>query len=124
MPKHMEIKKIINLTPHPVTLVREDGAAVEIPSAAEKLPRCSETSEQIGEIFIGDLRIPVIRKSLGRVENLPDPEEGTFYIVSLAVAQAARHRRDLLVPNDTVRDEQGKIIGCRSLATVADALED
>ncbi len=121
----MRIKKLVNLTPHPVTLVREDGCVVELSAAPkDKVPRCTETVQQVGEIEAGDLRIPVIRKSLGQVDNLPDPEEGTVFIVPLAVAQAARHRGDLLVPNDTVRDEQGKIIGCRSLATVADALKD
>jgi len=51
------------------------------------------------------------------VENLPDPPEGVYYIVSLAVAQAAR-RPDLLVPDDMVRDEQGRILGCRRFAVV------
>ncbi len=54
---------------------------------------------------------------MGQVENL-NPIEGVGYIVSLAVAQAARDRKDLFVPDDLVRDEKGVIVGCRRLARV------
>lgn len=38
-----------------------------------------------------------------------------YYIVSQLVKSALPDREDLLVPAEVVRDEQGHIIGCRSL---------
>jgi len=105
--------RIINLTPHPVTVVSQDGGTAHVFMPSGTVPRCREDV-----VIIGDLDgIPLVRKSLGQVENLPDPQEGVYYIVSLAVAQAAR-RPDLLVPDDMVRDEQGRILGCRRFAVV------
>ena len=54
----------------------------------------------------------------GAVEGLPDPEEGVVWIVSRVVAEAAKERDDLLVTDDAVRDDQGRIIGCRALARI------
>jgi len=105
--------RIINLTPHPVTVVGQDGEPTHVFMPSVPVPRCREEV-----VTLGDLDgIPLVRKTLGQVENLPDPQEGVYYIVSLAVAQAAR-RPDLLVPDDMVRDEQGSILGCRRFAVV------
>lgn len=41
-------------------------------------------------------------------------ELANYYIVSRMVANALPNRKDLLVPNELVRDDQGNIIGCRS----------
>lgn len=54
----------------------------------------------------------------GKVENLPEPQEGVVYVVSALVAQAVPDREDVFIPDDTVRDEQGRIIGVRALARV------
>lgn len=57
----------------------------------------------------------VILREIRLLENT----EKTYYIVPLLIAQAFRGRRDdLLVTNDPIRDEQGRIVGCRSLARV------
>lgn len=37
-----------------------------------------------------------------------------YYIVSMLVKQANPDRTDLLTPNESVRDDKGRIIGCRS----------
>ena len=39
----------------------------------------------------------------------------TYYIVSQLVKNALFSRKDLLVPAEVVRDEQGVILGCKSL---------
>lgn len=114
----MEIT-IINLTPHPVRLVRREGEKwVTVrewpkPSPDTPLPRLVEEVEDGGVI---DGVIPIKNKRFGKCENLPEPQPGTYYIVSGLVAQALR-RPDLLVPN-TVRDEKGQIIGCDSFAQI------
>jgi len=51
-----------------------------------------------------------------RVDWLPEPAEGTWYIVSLPVGLAATHRTDLLVVHEPVRDLNGNTLGCRKLA--------
>ena len=49
--------------------------------------------------------------------ELPEQQDGTFYIVSALVARAAG-REDFVIVNDTVRDNDGRIIGCQSFAHV------
>ncbi|MFY9421935.1 MAG: hypothetical protein WAP91_02885 [Bacilli bacterium] len=83
-----------------------------IPSSG--VARVSVTSRIIGEVN----GFPVRQNTYGEVVNLPDPEEGTVFVVSALVAQAAKDRKDLLVVDDTVRNEKGQIIGCRGFARV------
>ena len=60
--------------------------------------------------------IPVAHLRYTDVDGLPAPEEGVHLVVSLLTAQAAPERTDLLVPVGQVRDDSGRIIGCRGLA--------
>lgn len=110
--------KLINLTPHTVNLYvavgnREDAAIFAIPPTGT-IARCSVQREMLGRVGGS----PVYRPAYGEVEELPPPEPGTYYLVSALVAQACPDRHDLLIPDDTIRDDQGRIIGCRALATV------
>lgn len=114
------MSQIINLTPHPVKLI-QDGEIVrewDKPSSEIKLPRLIEEVTDGGTID----GVPIKNKRYGRCENLPQEKPGTYYIVSGLIASALR-RSDLLVPN-TVRDEQGKIIGCDSFAQIEEATSD
>ena len=108
--------KIINLTPHPVNLQTETGV-VEIPPSGI-VARVEEKTEEVGKVKVGNSgHVPVIRKTLGQVENLPEPREGTIYIVSLIVAQALEGTRsDVYVIGESIRDKEGRVIGARSLA--------
>ena len=54
----------------------------------------------------------------GAVEGLPEERDDTLIIVSSLVAQAARDRSDLVIPNEAVRDEKGQIVGCKSLGRI------
>ncbi len=57
----------------------------------------------------------------GHVPGAPR-EPAVYYVVSTIAADAARRAgrttEDLLVPGQQVRDETGRIVGCRSLARV------
>lgn len=44
--------------------------------------------------------------------------EPVLFIVSRVVAEAAKDRDDLLIPDDVARDEEGRVIGCRALARI------
>lgn len=102
---------LVNMTPHNLDIIQVDGNTLTVaPSGI--VPRCSSSEEIDGTI--GDL-IQITRQTLGEVEGLPDPVPGAFYIVSRLVASAA-NRPDLLVPGPLVRDDQGRVIGCKGLS--------
>jgi hypothetical protein len=103
--------RIVNLTPHPVTLL-----GVEIPPSGT-IARVAEEIEVVRYIDWEGKKLPVIRKRLGEVQGLPPPQPDTVYIVSLLVAQAAM-RADVLAIGESVRDAKGNIVGAVSLATL------
>ena len=107
----MKEMKVVNLTPHPVVVLR-DGERIEFPPSGQ-VARLGEEIVSTGMTIEG---VPVVEKRLSGLD-LPPVQPGVFYIVSLAVAQVAR-REDLLVPDDLVRDERGQVIGCRRLARI------
>ena len=120
----MKIYNLINLTPHDINAVNKDRKIILTVRPSGKIARCTETVKQLGQIAVNNnpgnaiVTIPIIHKELGKVENLPESQEGVLYIVSLAVAKAAPERNDLLIPGQAVRDEQGRIIGTSALAKV------
>ena len=96
---------IINLTPHEIHLPDR----VIPPSGT--VPRCVELTVDSGD-FDG---VAVVCRSYGAVSDLPEPTEGTLYIVSMLVRLACPDRHDLASPGDLVRDRDGKIIGAKNL---------
>lgn len=105
---------IVNLTPHTVHIMPNgpDGEVTSIPSSGEA--RAQTSREKAGTIN----GIQVYRTRFGAVEGLPEPQPNTIYIVSSITAQAVPHRDDVFIPDDIVRDEQGRVIGCRALGRI------
>ena len=122
--------RIINLTPHPVTVYPaatadriEPGTATPIrviPASTGHAPA------RLGQRVIADSQFHIDGIAAERVQfgtdpgcasTLPEPADDTWYLVALVVAVAATHRHDLLVVHDYVRDTDGCIIGCRKLAS-------
>lgn len=98
----------INLTPHAINLHTADGSVQTFaPSGA--IARAAETRASVGTLD----GVAVELVSFGAVENLPAPQAGTFYIVSGLVLAAAQDRPDLLAPGQPVRDDAGRVIGCK-----------
>jgi len=60
----------------------------------------------------------VDRTQFGAVTGLPDPQPDTIFVVSALVAQAVPDRQDVFITDDAVRDDQGRLIGCRALAHI------
>lgn len=104
--------KIINLTPHAVNIVDVDGK--EIAKFAPIFPsaRCTQTNTVVS--MLGE--IPITETTFGEIYDLPEEDGETMYIVSRIVLSAAKGRKDLLTPNQVVRDGDGNIVGCQSLA--------
>jgi hypothetical protein len=107
--------KIINMTPHEVVLMRSPNEYQTFPS--QGVARLVEERIVAGaledEKAIG-CPIQTCYIKYGRIENLPEPQEDVFYIVSALVgpiaAQMGRH--DCLSPDSgrAIR-ENGTIVG-------------
>ena len=107
---HVAGLTVINATPHELNVIQRNGCVLSIqPSGI--IPRCASTEEVDQAIGL----IDVTKQTLGNVEGLPKDKPGTYYIVSRLVAQASK-RWDLLVPGPLVRDDQGRVVGCKGLS--------
>jgi len=105
--------ELVNLTPHEIKIVGEDGEEkMKIPPSG-KTARVKTEQQVVGEIE----GIPVVRTAIGDVEGLPEPRENVVYIVSTLVAQAVPHREDVVAPDTSpqgvVRDSEGRIVGVK-----------
>lgn len=104
---------IKNLTPHSITMFKEDGSKAVF-LAESVSARCTTTTEVVSSLD----GITITKSKFGETVGLPSYSKGTYYIVSRIVAEANRGRSDLLIVNETVRDNKGVIVGCRSLAVL------
>ena len=101
---------IKNLTPHDVRVLNDNNEVVVV-LESEGIARVSSESKVVDTLN----GVPITETVFGEVTGLTPETEGTYYIVSRMVASAASERRDLLVPGLQVRDEQGRVVGCKSL---------
>ena len=108
------MNKIINLTPHAVNIICNEKTITF--EASGEVARCKQSDSTIGKIETENGTIAISATKFGDVEGLPEPKADTYYIVSRLIMQACSDRADLLVPNEIVRDETGRIVGCESLA--------
>lgn len=113
-----EIREALNVTPHTVGFFDEEATPLlEVPSTG--LARVSARTSVVGYLRINGVLIPQTHTEYGEIEGLPEPQEGRIVIVSgmiiSALAQQGIHRADLYVPGMQIRDDQGRVIGCRSL---------
>lgn len=109
---------IKNLTPHRVAIVGADDAELAAYPPSGLVARAAQVDQPVGMVE----GIEVVHTTFGAPTDLPDPEEETWLIVSLATANAAkaagRTTDDLLLTSGPVRDDGGRIIGCRRFATL------
>lgn len=98
--------RLVNLTPHPITIVGGDTIPPTSPPA-----RVSTTNAPAGDAA----GIPLVSQQYGDVVGLPDPQPGVLFIVSAVVRAAVTHRLDVASPGDLVRDGNGQPVGCRNL---------
>ena len=121
----MMVSTVVNLTPHAITLVSGDWeTTVTIPSSG--VVRVEQTARTVDMVTIADgehtIAMPVLATTFGAITGLPPAVPDTIYIVSLIAAQRIRvehpERNDVFVVADTVRDNDGRIVGARALARV------
>jgi len=112
----MEITKMINLTKHPISLIGKAGIT-EIPPSG-KIARIKFKKKSLR--LVEGLPVPVNPLSEPEfIEGLPDPQEGTVYLVSRLVITHIRSRPDVFAPDtswgSTVRNNFGDIVGVTRL---------
>lgn len=106
-----EFKKFVNLIGHDVTI-----------SGYGTLERCDkpcnvETKQRI----IGQIsNIPIAETHFEKIVNLPDPEDGVYYIVNRIVMTYIPFDREDVFCVDTgpsaIRDENGQVIAVTQLS--------
>jgi len=97
-----------NLTPHSIFI---EGFGEILPLG--KVARLEEFSYEKGNIN----GVTIVYKQFGNIIDLPERHPDYYYIVSALCAQKAWEmgRDDVFCPGDPIRDEKGRIVGCRSL---------
>ena len=105
---------IINLTPHAITFVDENNQIKKVIEPSGNIARVGATTVTVGELA----GIPVTTTEFGEVIGLPDKTSDTIFLVSSLVAGRVPDRDDVFIPNESVRDDKGRIVGCKSLGRI------
>jgi hypothetical protein len=115
----------VNMTPHALNVFNSDnpGEVLSLPPSGQSV-RVAQTFQQVGMMD----NVNVYRAVYGAVETidnatkavvggLPEPVEGTTYIVSGQALEAvkASGRSDFAAPGELVRDDKGQPVGCNGL---------
>jgi hypothetical protein len=102
------MSNVVNLTPHTINFVKEDGEICKLPPSGQ-VARVSSTQQDAGEFGIFKLS----KTKFGEVVDLPS-ENGDLFIVSALVRTAVANRMDVASPGDLLRDAEGNVIGCKN----------
>lgn len=106
------VPQFVNLTPHAVVVMPDGGKVTTVPTSGT-IARIAETTRVEHGCTVVEL---------GDITGLPEPAAGVTYIASMpllmALAAKGIYRPDVVYPYGQVRDEQGRIVGCRELATL------
>lgn len=113
--------KIVNATPHDLIVHLEDGSSRTFPKGKVSV-RVEARTEQIGMLD----GMPIFEEVLGEPVLL-DPDGETTRADALVVSRVAagamigdyRYKEfKLLVPGEVVRDDAGRIVGCKGFIVV------
>ena len=109
--KYPEFKKFVNLIGHDITI-----------SGHATLPKCEnpcrvETKQRI----IGHLAgIPIAETHFEKIVNLPEPENGVYYLVNRITMDFVPFDREDVYSVDTghsaIRDENGQVVAVTQLS--------
>ena len=106
-----EFKKFVNLIGHDITI-----------SGYATLPKCNNPCRvETQHMIIGKLGgVPIAKTEFMKIVNLPDPEDGTYYIVSRIVMDYVPFKREDVFCVDTgstaIRDENGQVVAVTQLS--------
>jgi len=111
-------KNLVNLTPHTLNILSANGGLVFKLEPSGNVARVSVFNDPMLDLddksmFVNG--VPLFAQSVGDVVGLPEPQEGTFYVVSTLVRNAVPDRTDVFSPGDLKRDVGGQPVGCIGL---------
>ena len=106
-----EFKKFVNLIGHDITI-----------SGHATLLKCDKPCRvETQQMIIGKLGgVPIVKTEFIKIVNLPEPEDGTYYIVSRIVMDYVPFKREDVFCVDTgstaIRDENGQVVAVTQLS--------
>ena len=108
--------EFVNLTPHSINII--DGKTFQPSGIIARVASETKLVSVIDGIRITETVYgkPGVECGNDWTKPLPDPQDDVAYIVSLMLASACPDRADFYVPNESVRDSSGKVVGCKSLS--------
>ena len=110
--------EFINLTPHAINIVGSDEKIVKTIEPSGRIARVKVESKIVGQVN----GINIVKSTFGNVEGITREEivdsQNTAFIVSRMVKERINQEWKynnfmVVIPDDIVRDKDGKIIGCR-----------
>lgn len=105
VPDHTHRTVVRNLCPHPIEVLR-DGVPVRL------MPVGGPARVTYADTPGGDLAgVSITESARSGVAGLPAPEPDVYLVVSRDTATACPDRRDLLVPGERARNENGQLHG-------------
>ena len=104
--------KVINLTPHRVSICDEYGKITKIYERSGNVARVAHNWEVID--IIDD--VPLVVRQNERVIGLPEPQEDTVYIVSNIILSYCADRMDLVAPVKQVKINNS-VVGCQAFVS-------
>ncbi len=118
---------MINLTPHEIIVVEQDGAEIASFPASGVVARVSVTEKVTGMTYFDGIPVDIISSTFGEVEGLPNLSdlEGheRFLVSSMVLDQLGSEWSGIAFAPDTgksaVRDSQGRVVGVTRLRTVS-----
>ena len=108
--------KLVNLTPHEITIVNDEGEILLRIQPSGTVARIEMRHVKVAYFDTDGASIPVNHVQLGQTNGLPEMTPGVMLLVSRVVAEAVRDRDDILITDESIRDHDGRIIGCKALA--------
>lgn len=106
--------EFINLTNKDITIYGSNHTSITIEKSGN-IARCEQTDEPVNEICLGGCIFPISKRKYISTQNLPEPKQNVFFIVSYIVALQNIERNDLVVAADPIKNTEGKVVGYGSL---------
>lgn len=103
--------KLVNLTKHRLMLYDTHGELVEVPPDPRHIGMAALGEHRTVEDGDGHTFSLNVRR-VQEIKKMPEPEDGTLYIVPVEVAMALQaHREDIAFPAEDaqVRDAEGRL---------------
>lgn len=129
---------VINLTPHPIVILENEAFFMKtenpkvrmvIPTSGKVITAYPQTQVQ-GFLILSsngfpDTPVLMTNTRFVKVDPIPEPQEGVYYVVSRIVAEViGKSRKDLLVVSHKLTDSNGRILGVKGLSFLWDMEKD